>query len=334
MHALRRFFLCLGVVCLALYVQAEVDPIVIKGSHFFYQTNGTAFFVSFQGCLPLRYSRQQVRGIVYSPIESSSTGSVIYPDPLASGPTCRRDIPYLSSLNINVILVGGTDSERDHSECMEAFSDAGIYIIAQVSLGGGGPVVGWDPESLKHHTNIIDSLANNTNLLGLFLAIDESNGPTDMLYFQAEIRDMKWYMIESGHRSIPIIFRAPPKLKDSIDFMWCHDHSPDVLAVWMSADGGICYTEEDLDPAPDISSSMNAPQIWDNLYCFTENGTVDDRSYDFLTQAFSDQASESLNGAILWSYYAWYQSNYTDSKFFSLWQTEYRTNFFDRPHAI
>jgi len=31
---------------LCLQVSAEVDPIITKGSHFFYKTNGTAFFVS------------------------------------------------------------------------------------------------------------------------------------------------------------------------------------------------------------------------------------------------------------------------------------------------
>jgi len=33
-------------VALLPFANAELDPILIKGSHFFYKTNGTAFFVS------------------------------------------------------------------------------------------------------------------------------------------------------------------------------------------------------------------------------------------------------------------------------------------------
>jgi hypothetical protein len=40
------FFWATWLVVLLPFAQADVDPIVIKGSHFFYKTNGTAFFVS------------------------------------------------------------------------------------------------------------------------------------------------------------------------------------------------------------------------------------------------------------------------------------------------
>lgn len=62
---------------------ATVDPIVIKGSKFFYKTNGTQFFM---------------RGVAYQQeinSNTSQTDTVKYTDPISDTTSCRRDIEYL-----------------------------------------------------------------------------------------------------------------------------------------------------------------------------------------------------------------------------------------------
>ena len=44
-------YICL--TSLVGYIVAEIDPIIVKGTHLFYKTNGTAFFVC--TCLSLEY---------------------------------------------------------------------------------------------------------------------------------------------------------------------------------------------------------------------------------------------------------------------------------------
>ncbi|KAK3079731.1 hypothetical protein LTS18_004040, partial [Coniosporium uncinatum] len=70
----------------------QVDPIVIKGSKFFYETNGTQFFM---------------RGVAYQqevgPAGSSRGENNNYMDPLADEAACQRDVPLLTQLRTNTI---------------------------------------------------------------------------------------------------------------------------------------------------------------------------------------------------------------------------------------
>lgn len=109
----------------ALGAQADVDPIVIKGSKFFYKTNGTQFFM---------------RGVAYQQDINSNTSqtdtSIKYSDPLTDTTACKRDIEFLSELKTNTIRVYAINPDEDHDECMNALADAGIYVVADLSEPG------------------------------------------------------------------------------------------------------------------------------------------------------------------------------------------------------
>ncbi|KAA8566393.1 hypothetical protein EYC84_008964 [Monilinia fructicola] len=69
---------------------ADLPPIVIKGSHFFYE-NGTEFFI---------------RGVAYQQdVNANSSSTATYTDPLADEAGCKRDIPLLQELGTNTIRV-------------------------------------------------------------------------------------------------------------------------------------------------------------------------------------------------------------------------------------
>ncbi|KMU88054.1 pH-responsive protein 2 [Coccidioides immitis H538.4] len=151
-------------------VSAELDPIVIKGSKFFYKTNGTEFFM---------------RGVAYQEDFSSNgttSGSDNYKDPLANVDNCKRDIPLLQELRTNTIRVYAIDPKKDHSECMKMLDDAGIYVVADLgepktSINRDDPK--WDDELYERYTTVIDELAQYSNVLGFFAGNEVTNNKSN-----------------------------------------------------------------------------------------------------------------------------------------------------------
>jgi Glucanosyltransferase len=109
-----------------------IDPITIKvtlgllgtkanfqGTKFFYP-NGTEFYIV---------------GVAYQPAigngtNEDSTGGFV--DPLGDPQGCSRDIPLLAALGVNVIRTYAIDTSQDHSQCIEAFANAGWFLVPRV----------------------------------------------------------------------------------------------------------------------------------------------------------------------------------------------------------
>lgn len=51
------------------------------------------------------------------------------PHSLSQPADCDRDIPYLQQLGVNAVRVYSVDASADHSHCMSALSQAGIYTL-------------------------------------------------------------------------------------------------------------------------------------------------------------------------------------------------------------
>lgn len=93
----------LSVLAVAGWLQSavaqQVDPIVIKGSKFFYSGNGTQFFI---------------RGVAYQQDFQPGRGqnTTGYTDPLADPSGCARDLPYLTQLRTNTLRVYAIDPTK------------------------------------------------------------------------------------------------------------------------------------------------------------------------------------------------------------------------------
>ncbi|KAE8356887.1 Glucanosyltransferase-domain-containing protein [Aspergillus coremiiformis] len=167
-------------------ISADLDPITIKGSKFFYNSNDTQFYI---------------RGVAYQQ-EYSGPGSSAssFKDPLADADACKRDVPYLQKLGTNTIRVYAIDPSSDHKECMGLLSDAGIYIIADLSSPGESinrnePM--WNNDLYNRYVTVVDELSKYSNVIGFFAGNEVSNSENTTAasaFVKAAVRDTKRYI--------------------------------------------------------------------------------------------------------------------------------------------
>ena len=113
---------------------------------------------------------------------------------------------------MNAIRVYYIDPTKNHDECMNAFADAGIYVIADLPAPVNGSFIDrenplWDDELYARYTSVIDAMGGYTNTLGFFAGNEVSTEPsnTDAAPFvKAAIRDMKKYVNDQGYRAIGV----------------------------------------------------------------------------------------------------------------------------------
>ena len=181
---------------------ADVDPVVIKGSKFFYKTNGTEFFI---------------RGVAYQTAvggNNTDNADAKFVDPLADPTICKRDIPYLAQLRTNAIRVYAIDTTKSHDECMTALQQAGIYVIADlgapnISINRANP--SWDDQLYARYSSVVDLMAKYSNTLGFFAGNEVANNASSaqaLPFVKAAVRDMKAYIKQKNYRPIGVGYAA------------------------------------------------------------------------------------------------------------------------------
>lgn len=113
-----------GVLC-----QASVQPLTSRVWHINLKENSP------RRAMPTLQSEHRVT-VVRQAIANGSGGfpePSSYIDPLSSSQNCTRDLPYLRQLGVNAVRVYSIDPAKDHSDCMKAFDDAGIYVLYVVA---------------------------------------------------------------------------------------------------------------------------------------------------------------------------------------------------------
>lgn len=235
-----KFSIAAAATALFATALADVDPIVIKGSKFFYKTNGTQFFM---------------RGVAYQQeinSNTSQTTTIKYTDPLADTTSCKRDIENLKKIRTNTIRVYAINPEENHDDCMKALADAGIYVVADLSEPGlsiNRDDPEWNVPLFTRYTKVIDVMAKYTNTLGFFAGNEVSNQKNNTYasaFVKAAVRDSKAYIKSKNYRSIGVGYATNDdadirenlasyfdcgKTEEAIDFWgyniysWCGDSS-------------------------------------------------------------------------------------------------------------
>jgi hypothetical protein len=172
-----------------------LTPISVKGNAFF---KGSERFY--------------IRGLDYQP--GGSSGNI---DPLADEKVCMPDIEKFKTLGINTIRVYSTDNSKDHSTCMNALADAGIYVVLDAnnplySINRAKPAPSYNAEYLQSIFATIDEFGKYSNTMAFFsgneVIHDEKETTLTAPYVKAVTRDMRQYIRERFDRPILVGYSA------------------------------------------------------------------------------------------------------------------------------
>ncbi|KAI9666335.1 MAG: 1,3-beta-glucanosyltransferase gas1 [Bathelium mastoideum] len=279
----------------------SVDPLVIKGSKFFYKTNGTQFFI---------------RGVAYQQdaggngtVESGGDNSYI--DPLSDGTICARDIPYLQQLHTNVIRVYAVDPTKDHSACMSMLANAGIYVISDLSSPGlsiNSNAPQWTDDLYARYTSVVDALQNYTNVMGFFAGNEVSNAPNNTAasaFVKAAVRDTKAYIKNKNYRTIGVGYATADvsQIREQLaDYLNCGDPSVSIdfwgynIYSWC---GDSSYTASGYSERVAEFQNYSVPTFFAEYGCNTQ-GT---RTFQEVGTLYGQPMADVFSGGIVYMYY-------------------------------
>ncbi|KAL1303171.1 hypothetical protein AAFC00_006598 [Neodothiora populina] len=278
---------------------ADVDPIVIKGSKFFYKTNGTQFYM---------------RGVAYQQdvTGGNSSDTTTYSDPLADPAGCKRDIPYLKQLRTNTIRVYAVNPTQDHDECMNALADAGIYVVSDlsqpsVSINRDDPA--WDDELYARYTSVVDVMSKYTNTLGFFAGNEVSNAPNTTnasAFVKAAVRDTKAYIKAKGYRTIGVGYATNDDSDIRVNmanYFNCGDEEA-AIDFWgyniYSWCGDSSYKESGYDVRTEEFSNYSVPSFFAEYGC----NTVQPRTFSEVDALYgNDEMTSVWSGGIVYMYF-------------------------------
>lgn len=276
---------------------AAAPPIEIVGNMFFYSNNGSYF---------------PVRGIAYQSDVVNATAGQTINDPLADPDSCKRDLPYLLELKTNVLRVYDVNTSLDHTECMDLFSNNGIYVLLDLSdpansIDRNDPQ--WNVGLYERYTSVVDKFSNFTNILGFFAGNEVTNriNNTDAsAYVKAAVRDTKAYIKAKNYRQIPVGYSSTDVSsirEDMAEYFAC-GNSSDRVDFYGINDYEWCCNSNFL-----TSGYANRVAEFKNLtfipLIFSEYGcnTCVPRKFDEVNALFSDQMWDVFSGGVIYMFY-------------------------------
>ncbi|KAL8675403.1 MAG: hypothetical protein Q9168_000234 [Polycauliona sp. 1 TL-2023] len=278
---------------------ADLDPIVIKGSKFFYKTNGTEFFMR-----GVAYQEDYLGGA------GNGTGSTSYTDPLADQAACARDIPLLAQLRTNTIRVYALDPTKNHDQCMQMLADAGIYVVADLgepmnSINRDTPQ--WNQLVYERYTAVVDDLSKYTNTLGFFAGNEVTNMANNTeasAFVKAAVRDIKAYIVQKKYRPLGVGYASndDDQRTELADYFNCGDPSA-AIDFWgyniYSWCGKSSYQESQYQTRTKEFSTYNVPVFFAEYGCNTKGP----RPFDEVQALYGSEMTPVWSGGIVYMYF-------------------------------
>lgn len=257
-----------------------------------------------------------IRGVAYQQDFSgngsttTTTGSNSYTDPLADGSACARDIPFLLQLQTNTIRTYAIDPTKDHSACMNAFANAGIYVISDLSepatsINRDTPQ--WDAELYARYTSVVDSLAQYTNTLGFFAGNEVSNQPNNTVasaFVKAAVRDVKAYIVQKKYRPLGVGYATndDETRVELANYFDCGSPT-DAIDFWgyniYSWCGNSSYKDSGYEDRTKEFSSYNVPAFFAEYGC----NKVEPRPFTEVGSLFGSDMTPVWSGGIVYMYF-------------------------------
>lgn len=275
---------------------ADLPAIDVVGNKFFYSNNGSQFYI---------------KGVAYQADTANVTTGSSINDPLADYESCKRDIPYLQQLDTNVIRVYAVNTSLDHSECMQAFNDAGIYIIADLSspkqsVNRIDPT--WTVDLFQRYKDVIDMFSNYTNVLGFFAGNEVTNNNTNTdasAFVKAAVRDSKQYIKDKSYRTIPVGYSSNDDEDTRVpmaDYFACGDE--DVKADFYGINmyewcGKSNYKESGFEDRTNDFRNISVPIFFSEYGC----NEVTPRTFTEVQALYGDNMTSVWSGGIVYMYF-------------------------------
>ncbi|PVU91738.1 hypothetical protein BB561_004247 [Smittium simulii] len=231
-------------------------------------------------------------------------------DPLADEAGCKRDLEVLKDLKVNSIRVYETDYNQNHDACMKMLSDAGIYVmldisIPKVSVNRKNPM--WDTEMHSYFIKKVDSFSKYDNVIAYIIGNEVSNDVETTpasAFVKASLRDIKSYL-KSKKIDIPVgyVDNDDPKFRDSlISYFNCGDDPlarADFFGVntyrWCGSD--LTFESSGYKSMVEPFIKYSIPSIITEYGCITA-----ERSFDELKAILGPDMQDITSGAILYEY--------------------------------
>lgn len=285
---------------------AALEPIQMKGQKFFYK-NGTQFFM---------------KGIAYQEgVGAAGEGAITdgnsddYLDPLSNQKKCARDVPLLEELGVNTIRTYAIDPTKNHDACMKMLDDAGIYVISDLSqpnLSINRDDPQWTTELLKRYTDVVDSLAPYSNVIGFFAGNEVSNNKTNTgasAYVKAAVRDTKSY-IKQNHpdRWLGVGYATNDDTEIRVEmaqYFNCGDKETTIdywgynIYSWCSPSN---MKDSGYSAQVDFFSNFSIPVFFAEYGCNKPNG-ADGRTFDETAALYSDAMTGVFSGGLVYMYF-------------------------------
>ena len=292
-----------------------LDTIETYGSKFFFSDNGTQFFI--RGVIYQQVPSDDEQGSVATNLARASADD-LYVDPLSDAASCQRDIPYLQRLQTNVVRTYGIDPSKNHSQCLEEFANAGIYVLVDLpapglTIGNKNPV--WNDALYDRYTQVIDATHNFTNLLGFVVGdnVVQGIGQDDAgPYIKAAVRDLKSYIRQKDYRAIPVGYVSDiiqgnsnvidPVSKDAWQYLNCGNPNETIDFFGGNAVSfckGSSYPSSGYKNATGELSNYSIPTFLAGYGC--SNGH--ERSFDEIKAIYSRTMTSVWSGGIIYEYF-------------------------------
>ncbi|KAJ7041537.1 1,3-beta-glucanosyltransferase [Mycena alexandri] len=167
-------------------------PKVSRVGKYLYTDSGNRFFIKGIG--------YQTQGIIVPGPDNVYNQPSTFVDNLADSAGCARDLPFLQKLGVNAIRAYSANSSLDHDACMSALSDAGIYVILDLTLPLNGSIdttlPAWSTNTLDQYLRTIDTFEKYDNILAYNVG-NEVVSPTatqSAPFIVAAARDIRSYL--------------------------------------------------------------------------------------------------------------------------------------------
>ncbi|KAI1616087.1 Glucanosyltransferase-domain-containing protein [Exophiala viscosa] len=271
-------------------VANAIPTISTVGSKFF-TSDGNQFFI---------------KGVAYQLVED---------DPLANPTQCQLDAALMKTLGANSIRVYHVDASADHSGCMNAFADNGIYVWVDmdsfktyIQLAG---VPSWTTNKSDSYRAVMDNFQQYDNLAGLFVGNEVLNTDADSgaaPYLLSAATDLKSYRDAKGYRQIPIGYSATdtavlrPMLQD---YLVCRPNATERMDFYALNSYEWCGSSATYDTSGYVNLQADAENYPIPIF-FSEDGcnTVPPRTFNDQAAIFGPDMVNTWSGAII---YEWIQ---------------------------